>query len=180
MKKIATILSLFAIVLTSCTGDPGPQGPAGFDGLDAEYAKVVEVTTTLEFDTNSGTWFSDYFEFPANVEFLDGDAVLAYRLEDTVDGLDVWTQLPHNFFQPEGTLQYVFTHTIGDVQFIIDGNYDLSNISTGFTDNQTFRYVLVPTEFAENFNGDLSNIQEVLSALELNESDVQKIDNIIY
>ena len=110
-----------------------------------------------------------------NVEVLDGDAVIAYRLEYIDNGLDVWTQLPHNFFFSEGTMQYVFTHTIGDVQFLIDGNYDLSNISTDYTDNQIFRYVLIPTEFAEQFNGDFSNYNEVMSALELNETDVQTL-----
>ncbi len=179
MKKLLALLTLFAVVLTSCTGDPGPPGRDGLDGLDgldAEYSKVIEVTTDFDFDANNGIWFTNFIEFPSSVEFLDGDAVLAYRLEDVVDGLDVWTQLPHNFFLEDGTMQYVFTHTTGDIQFIIDGNFDLSTISTGYTDGQTFRYVLIPTEFAENFNGDFSNLNAVMSALELSESDVQKLD----
>jgi len=175
MKKLFTILSIVALGFTACEGDPGPQGPPGLDGLDAEYSKVVEVETTLSYNSDSGIWESPIIEFPSNVEVLDGDAVIAYRLEYIDNGLDVWTQLPHNFFFTEGTMQYVFTHTIGDVQFLIDGNYDLSNISTDYTDNQIFRYVLIPTEFAEQFNGDFSNYNEVISALELNETDVQTL-----
>ncbi|PHQ28729.1 dihydrolipoamide dehydrogenase [Leeuwenhoekiella nanhaiensis] len=179
MKKLLSLLALFAVILTSCTGDPGPPGRDGFDGvdgLDAEYAKVIEVTTDFNYDGTNGIWFTNFIDFPSNVEFLDGDAVLAYRLEDVVDGLDVWTQLPHNFFLAEGTMQYVFTHTTGDIQFIIDGNFDLSNIATDYTDTQTFRYVLIPTEFAENFNGDFSNLNAVMNALELQESDVKKLN----
>ena len=67
MKKLFTILSIVALGFTACEGDPGPQGPPGVDGLDAEYSKVVEVETTLSYNSDSGIWESPIIEFPSNV-----------------------------------------------------------------------------------------------------------------
>lgn len=187
MNKINTILGAFLILfLASCEGEQGPpgfDGLDGLDGLDGIQGQVVEVEN-VNFD-----WFPDSNLFGALINFGDvtdfevfeSDAVLIYRYAGSVglDGggtADLWSQIPQNFFLPEGTIQYVFEHTFVDVELFIDGNFDLSTLSTEFTDNQIFRIVFVPSQFAEASKMDLANMDNVMSALGIEEKQVLKID----
>lgn len=187
MKKFNTILgSLLVLFLVSCEGEQGPpgfDGVDGLDGLDGIQGQVVEVEN-VNFE-----WFPDSNFFSALINFGDvtdfevfeADAVLVYRYNGSIsldDGstADEWSQIPQNFFLPEGTIQYVFNHTFVDVELFIDGNFDLSTLSTDFTDNQIFRIVFVPSEFAEASKLDPSNIGQVMSALGIEENQVRKID----
>ena len=70
----------------------------------------------------------------------------------------------------------MFAHTFVDVELFIDGNFDLSALSTDFTDNQSFRIVFVPSVFANSSKMDTSNIENVMSALGIEENQVMKID----
>ncbi|WP_036498173.1 hypothetical protein, partial [Nitrosococcus oceani] len=81
--------------------------------------------------------------------------------------------IPQNFFLSGGTIQYVSTHTSNDVQIFIDGNFNMANISTEFTDNQIFRIVILPSEFAPNAKVDKANIDAVMRTLNLEEKDVR-------
>ncbi|MCM4158015.1 hypothetical protein [Gramella sp. AN32] len=174
MKKILTLLS-FCFVLFSCSseGPQGPQGPPGLDGLDG-LGYTFESTVNLEYDAERNYWITNpTIPIPATVNTSEpeSDAVLVYRLEvisGTNGDLDSWSLIPQNFFTTEGTIQYVYNHTIDDVEIILDGNYDLSNLDTGFTDNQTFRIVVVPSAtFAANPNVDLNNYFEVIDAFDI-------------
>ncbi|MAZ26130.1 MAG: dihydrolipoamide dehydrogenase [Cytophagaceae bacterium] len=178
MKRIFGLLAILTIVLTSCEGDPGPQGPPGQDGVNI-VGTTFEINSTFEYNNDSNLWSTGFITFSdfTDVEVLESDAVLIYRLdgEGTLnDGssVDEWSMLPQNFFTNEGTLQYVFNHTFVDAEIFIDGNYDTSNISTGFTDDQVFRIVIVPSDFASQFTGDINNLSEVMNALGQSESDV--------
>ncbi|RFN58063.1 collagen-like protein [Marixanthomonas ophiurae] len=146
MKQILLFLALSTTFLfSSCEGDPGPAGPPGDDFL----AQTFEVTTTLQLNTQNNLYQTDRIAYP--FEVFESDAVLAYRLEDVdEDGFDVWTQLPNNFYLGNGeVIQYLHLQTFIDVQVIIDGDYDPQTLSTDFTDNETFRFVVVPAEFAD-------------------------------
>ncbi|HEY9183841.1 MAG TPA: hypothetical protein VIM94_00790 [Salegentibacter sp.] len=83
--------------------------------------------------------------------------------------------IPQNFFLDQGTIQYVYNHTDVDVELIIDGNFDLSNLDAGFTQDQVFRFVIVPSDFAESTGLDVANFNAVMNALDLQEKDVQNI-----
>ncbi len=187
MNKINTILGAITILfLVSCEGEQGPPGFDGLDGLDGQdgiQGQVVEVEN-VNFD-----WFPDSNLFSALINFSDvtdfevfeSDAVLVYRYTGSVglaDGstADLWSPIPQSLFVLEGTIQYVFEHTFVDVELFIDGNFDLSTLSTDFTDNQIFRIVFVPSEFAEASKMDLANIDNVMSALGIEEGQVLKID----
>ena len=189
MKNIAVVLGAFlTLFLISCEGDPGPPGRDGlngFDGVDGEpgiQGQVFEVNgVNLDYEPNDNLFstalaFQDYTAF----EVLPNDAVLVYRFDGVVgfeDGSEsnAWGLLPQNFFFDEGTLQYVTSHTQKDVQILIDGNFDLSQISTDFTDDQIFRIVIVPGVAASNAKMDRSNIASVMSSLGISEDQVQKI-----
>ncbi|WP_240751481.1 hypothetical protein [Flagellimonas onchidii] len=105
---------------------------------------------------------------------------MVYRYDGSIelsDGstADTWSQIPQSFFLPEGTIQYVFAHTFVDAELFIDGNFDLSALSTDFTDNQSFRIVFVPSEFANGSRMDKSNISNVMAALGIKEEQVKKV-----
>ncbi|PRX55465.1 collagen-like triple helix repeat-containing protein [Flagellimonas meridianipacifica] len=189
MKKINTIFGAFLLLfIVACEG---PEGPPGFDGLDGApgpegapgiQGQVIEVDgVNFGFDPDNNL-FSTLITFSdeTNFEILESDAVLVYRFDGTIDLDDgstanAWSQLPQNFFLAEGTIQYVFAHTFVDVELFIDGNFDLSGLDTAFTDDQFFRIVILPSEFADSSRMDTSNLSVVMSAIGVSESEVQKI-----
>lgn len=168
MKKIFLLFSIFAIALTSCEGDQGPigpegpQGPAGpaGDGGDLATPLIFETTQNLAFDEESGLRISELVYFSDNnVTPLETDVALAYRLERTTEnGEEIWSPLPQNFFLDEGTIQYIFNFSVNgaeennSVEFLIDANYDISNLDPIYYENQRFRIVLVPAAMAEDLN----------------------------
>lgn len=141
MKRFGTTICLLLFfALASCKGD---RGPAGINIL----GQVFE--TTVNF--NSGNNFSAFINFPNNVEVFESDAVLVYLLEEVDGDVDVWTPLPQTYFTEFGTMIYSFNHTFLDVNIFLDGDFNLINLSPEFTQNQTFRIAVVPSEFANDF-----------------------------
>jgi len=154
MKQVTLLFAIFsAILFSSCEGDQGPPGEPGINIL----GQVFEYTVNFQYDPQNNIYTTDFLTFPANVEVFESDAVLVYRLEgqDTIGNgevADVWSQLPQNVFYQDGTgdfFQYIFTHTFVDIQFLIEGNFDLTTLDAEFFNNQTFRVAIVPAEFAD-------------------------------
>ncbi|WP_421807671.1 collagen-like triple helix repeat-containing protein [Flagellimonas sp.] len=190
MNKFSTILGVVIVfVFAACEG---PQGPPGFDGLDGLdgapgapgiQGQVVEVEgVDFGYDAQANL-FSTLITFSdvTNFEVFESDAVLVYRHDGVIDlsdgsTADAWTQIPQNYFLPSGTIQYVFSHTFVDLELFIDGNFDLSTLSTDFTDNQLFRIVFIPSEYAQSPDFDASNIDSVMSKLQINEGQVIQLD----
>lgn len=145
MKKSGIVFSLLLFfALVACKGDRGPQGPAGINIL----GQVFEVTVNF----NQGNNFSAFIDFPSNVEVYESDAILVYLLEDVVNGnVDVWSPLPQTYFTEFGTMIYSFNHTFFDLNVFLDADFFLGNLPPVFTQNQTFRIAVVPSEFAEDF-----------------------------
>ncbi|HCO82616.1 MAG TPA: dihydrolipoamide dehydrogenase, partial [Arenibacter sp.] len=54
-----------------------------------------------------------------------------------------------------------------------DGNFNLSNLDTGFTDNQLFRIVILPSQYAAS-KLDKSNIKAVMKAIGVEDKDVKR------
>ena len=190
MNKFSTILgAVIVFVFAACEG---PQGPPGFDGLDGLdgapgapgiQGQVVEVEgVDFGYDAEANL-FSTLITFSdvTNFEVFESDAVLVYRHDGVIDlsdgsTADAWTQIPQNYFLPGGTIQYVFSHTFVDLELFIDGNFDLSTLSTDLTDNQLFRIVFIPSEYAQSPDFDASNIDSVMSKLQINEGQVIQLD----
>ncbi len=174
MKNILLFLALSSTILfTSCEGDPGPPGLDG--GL--VYGQVFETTVNnYQYDAGTNTLNSSFVGFP--FEVFESDAVLAYRLsgkDNTVSPpADIWTQLPQNKFYQVGTgdfFQYNFNHTFFDVQFTIEGNFNLTNILPADTTNQTFRIAVVPAEFAKTN----PTMEQVIEMMQVDVSEIDKI-----
>ncbi len=162
MKKIFSLLFVSVFLLTSCVVNDDDD--VDFDTI----GQTLEFTTTFTAANN----YSERFTFDQNI--FDSDVVLVFRLDGVNSGLDVWEPLPTaSFFfindttgAIEGFLNYRFDFTIGDVDVIL--NSDAPELAgPEFTNNQTFRVVIVPSDFAQNTDIDLLNFNEVSTALDL-------------
>lgn len=165
MKNIYLLFAFIAFSLTSCSSDePGPPGPPGEPGM-------IIVGQTFEFEDVDFDYFADgnfyatVIDIPAEIEVLSSDAVLVYRRE-VIDGTETWSMIPQNYFLDEKIIQYVFNHTADDVELLIDGNFDLATLDGAFTQNQFFRFIVVPSDFAVNSGVDVSNYQAVMQAID--------------
>lgn len=167
MRKIITMLVLIGItVLSSCEG---PQGPAGQNGQDGLLSEVFETTRSF---TNSNN-FSNVVSYPHSI--YSSDMVLVYRLDNVVEGLDVWKLLPQTYYFNDGTLDftYDFYFTKFDVNIVMNGS-DLGTISEQFRINQIFRIVILPGYFAGKSKKmvDLSDYTAVVKAFIVDDTKV--------
>lgn len=163
MKKLFVLL--FSVALLSCEGPQGPPGPPGFDGVNI-LGSVFDVT--VDFTPNNG--YSNLIAFPNNIEVFESDVVMVYLLEEQVSDpsgpIDVWTPLPQSFFvDGGGQVVYNFNHTFLDVNLFLDGNVNLDSLGPGFTNNQTFRIAVLPADFAEQFDVNLMNYDDLMQTL---------------
>ena len=145
MKKLMLLpLLTVSLFLISCEGPQGPPGQDGLDGINI-LGQVFEVTIDLNANNN----FQQVITIPSSIEVFESDAILAYRWEGTFDGADIWTPLPATYFSLGDTFLYTFNHTFFDVQFFLDGNFDLTELGSEWTDDQSFRIAIVPSEFGD-------------------------------
>lgn len=165
MKKILFTLSIIGLLFTSCEG---PQGPPGLDGINI-LGQTFERTVNFQFNVESGLQES-LVTIPNSIEVYESDAILVYRLDGQLpNNVDLWSLIPQNFFLSNGRIiQYVYNHSFFDVLLMIDGNFDLSTVPSTFTQNQTFRFVVVPAEFATLTGVDVTDYNAVMNALNRN------------
>lgn len=165
MKKILLTLASVALFFTSCEG---PQGPPGLDGINI-LGQTFERTVNFQFNVESGLQES-LITIPSSIEVYESDAILVYRLDGQLqNNVDLWSLIPQNFFLSNGRIiQYVYNHSFFDVLLMIDGNFDLSTVGSEFTQNQTFRFVVVPADFATKTGVDIQDYNAVINALNLN------------
>ncbi len=165
MKKIAALLSILFLIAcesgTIRTDDrPGPEGPPGPVGQGFE----VEATFTPSNEYSEQFFFADV---PGDLEVLDTDIVTVYWLFGVSEGNgnDIWQQLPATTFFEDGQFQYTFDHTLDDVQLFLQGNIDLDSLGPDFTENQIFRVAILPVDYVNSNDIDLSNMEEVMGAV---------------
>ncbi len=189
MKKATLLFGTFlALFFIACEGPEGPPGLNGFDGLDGQdgapgiQGQVFEIDgVNFTFDATSNLWSSIFaYEDYTDLEIFESDAVLVYRFDGQVDlsdgsTADAWSLIPQNFFVAEGTIQYTTAHTFVDFEIFIDGNFDLAALSTDFTDSQSFRVVIVPSEFLQSTDLDTANLSSVMGKIGVELDQVQKI-----
>ena len=161
MKKITLLLVFIGMMtLQSCTVAEVEPAP---------ISEVFEVTTS--FTPNND--YSSLIDF--NPPIFASDAVLVYHLYDTVNGEDIWRLMPQTYFIGQGgELDFNFDYTRFNVNIFLSANFDLNTLPPTWTQNQTFRIVIIPANFANTVNK--NNITEVLFALNVNKIDIQKIN----
>jgi hypothetical protein len=162
MKKITLFLVFIGMMaLQSC------EVTEVYD--DAPRNEVFEVTTSF----NSNNNYSSLVTFDPPI--YSTDSVLVYHLYDTVNGQDVWKLMPQTYyFSDGGELDFNFDYSRFNVNIFLSANFSLTTVPSSWTQNQTFRIVVVPDGFAATVNK--NNIDSVLSALHVNQGEIKKID----
>lgn len=162
--KITFIIALIGIVmLQSCTVREDVAAPTFKD--NDTISAVTEATVSF----NSGNNYKRLITF--NRPIFKSDVVLVYHLYDVVNGNDVWRQMPQTYYiGATGELDYNFDFTSYDVNIFLGANFNLNTLSAVWTQNQTFRIVVVPASFAGKVAIDYSNYNEVINAYGLNDN----------
>ncbi|GIZ09818.1 hypothetical protein [Flavobacterium sp. UMI-01] len=160
MKKILLLFSLLGIVaLQSCTDE------VDNDTISEVFEREVSFT--------SANNYSNVINLTPAI--FSSDVVLVYRLSGVYQGADVWKLLPESFYFNNGTLDfgYRYDFTKYDVNIYMVGN-DLQSVSNEFRMGQVFRIVIVPASFSTSV--DVSNYNEVISALNVKENEIKKVE----
>lgn len=162
MKKIL----LFILVVASVAACRGPRGYQGDPGVNI-LGQTFEVRVSFGYEPAPNLW-SALIDIPNGVSVYDSDAILVYRLEtvssSTGGTIDTYSLIPQDFFLNEGIIEYVYNHTANDVEILIDGNFNLSNLNPVFTDNQIFRIVVVPSEWANRPDVHIETYESLLDS----------------
>lgn len=159
MKRIVSFITVFALLLTACSGEDGQDGQDG--GL------LVSSAFEIELDFNA----IDNYEViePYGFDLFPFDVTLVYILWDTVDGQDIWRLLPQSINFDDGSeLTYNFDYTLTDVRFFLDGNTNFNTLAPIWTQNQVFRVVVVPADNVGKTNVDHSNLEAVMALYNIN------------
>lgn len=86
----------------------------------------------------------------------------------------IWQLIPRTIHFSNGDeLDYDFDFSKADFVISANGNYTLS-ARPEYVNNQTFRIVIVPASFSKTLN--TNNYAEVMNALNINESQIQKVN----
>jgi hypothetical protein len=160
-------------------GPAGPQGPQGAPGVDG--VNILGSVFEVEADFNPDENFMRFFSFPTDeIEVFDSDVVLVYILWEVVedsngDPLDLWRLLPQTVFTQEGAFQYNFDYTALDVRFFMEGEIDMSTLGNDYTQDQIFRIVVLPADFASaNGRYDYSDYEAVIRRSQLDDTNVKR------
>lgn len=184
MKKISIVLGAFlSLFIVSCEGPEGPPGYDGFDGIDGQDGQdgvnILGTVIDIEGDFVADD-YSIFYEFPTSVEVFESDVVLVYILWDQTedangDPVDIWRLLPQTRLLDQGILQYNYDFTFFDVNIFMEADFDMGTLSAGDTDAQVFRIAVLPADLASGSRLDRSNVEAVMSLMNIAEKNVQKV-----
>lgn len=169
MKKITLVLAFIGMItLNSCTVNEVDDAPQ----YDSDtIAEVFEVTTSFGPNNN----YSRLVTFTPPI--YSSDMVLVYHLYDVVNGDDVWRIMPQTYYFDNGVeLDYNFDFTKYYVNLFLDSNDNLNNFSSAWTQNQTFRLVVVPGSFKMSNKGNFTDYNATIEMLGYKDSKIKKLD----
>jgi hypothetical protein len=81
------------------------------------------------------------------------------------------------YFNDGGELDYNYDFTRNDVNIFLDANFPLINLSSAWTQNQTFRIVIIPGYFSNRsaVQVDFNDYNAVIQAYGINPTSIKKI-----
>ncbi len=168
MKKIITLLVVVGMFsLQSCT-DNDSTSIVDYDTI----SEVFELKN-INFGYTSTEGYTIYQTLTPSI--YASDVILIYRLSGTINSATpIWQLIPRTLFLDQGNeLDYDFDFSKEDFTIYAGGNYDLA-LTPVYLNNQTFRIVIVPGAFSANLK--TSNYEDVMARLNINESQIQKIN----
>lgn len=170
MKKIVLVLISFIGMMSfqSCTIRENQPTTLVDNG---SLSEVVEVTTSFTPTNN----FSKLLSF--NNPTYASDMILVYHLYDVINGADVWRLMPQTYYLSNGgELDYNYDFTRYDVNLFLDANFDLNTLSPAWSQNQTFRIVVIPGYFSNKTSNsiDFKNYNEVIKTFKIDETKIIK------
>jgi len=171
MRKFLSFIVLASLFFASCSsdGDRGPQGPPGEDGTNI-VGQAFEVTG-VDFN---GPEYSIFAEIPAGIEVLPTDSILVYWLEDVDDdGNDIWSLMPQTIYFDDGQFQYTYNHTDFDVNIFLEGNIDPATLGARYTQDQVFKVVVLPVDYAADATIDVSSYENLKTYVNIKESNIK-------
>lgn len=180
MKKLANIFLLAAaLLIAACEGPVGPIGPPGIPGEDGDsFLGTVFEMENINFTSSNG--YSVIKNFPSNVEIYEDDVVLVYMLWEQDNGLDVWRLMPQTVFIDDenlkGEIQYNFDYTLENVRVFLEFTIPENELRPAETDNQVFKVAIIPALFASQKNVDISDINSVINASNIQMKDLGALD----
>lgn len=171
MKKYLILsLSLLAVLLISCTNDDDNN----FVDTDTDTIGQTFEVGNIDFETTDGFQANVNVVVPNSIVVFNSDVPLVFVLDPILtaeNGVDVFEPLPRTFFFNNGgfaqyRFNFIFDEQTGifDLDLILESD-DFDALGNDFTQNQVFRIVVVPAEFAQTHSTD--NLDTVLSELNL-------------
>src|SRR5699024_10779847 len=142
----------------------GPEGPPGDEGNGILGQTFEFEDIDFEYEPDSEL-YSFVIEIPEEIEVLESDAILVYKWEILIDSdkneHEAFSLIPQDLFSDEGTVHYAYSHTTEAIELLIDEDFDMSNLSSDFTQDQIFRFVVVPSDFAKDPNVNIKDYYDL-------------------
>lgn len=148
MKKFFLISTCFMFLLMSCDTT---------DDIDFDTIGQTFEVSNVDFVSNDGLSATVNIVVPSSVDVFESDVPLVFILDPEAtanEGVDVFEPLPRTFFfDNAGFAQYRFNFIFDDAANIFDLDLilesdDFDALDATFTQNQIFRIVIVPSQFA--------------------------------
>lgn len=170
MRKITLMLAFIGMItLQSCTVNEVVDTPVQYDS--DTISEVFEVTTSFGPSNN----YSRLVTF--NPPIYNSDVVLVYHLYEVNNGADVWRLMPQTYYlQGLGALDYNYDFTKYDVSLFLDADFDLGYLTPEWSQNQTFRLVVVPGAFSNKKAVDYTDYEATIAMLGYNNMAIKKIN----
>ncbi|MDN3674075.1 hypothetical protein QWY99_13520 [Flavobacterium branchiarum] len=175
MKKIITLFAIIGLVaFSSCEGPEGPIGPPGFDAPLPQAFQINNVDLVRK--TNFKYEFSNAFAAYVDGDLFNDETVLIYRKIGQINSATpIWQLIPKTTnFDNGDVVDYFFDFSKVDFLITVIGSFNLNEVPD-FIRNQTFRVVIMPSALMKA-SVNKNNYSEVMSALNIKESQVQNIN----
>jgi hypothetical protein len=165
IRKILPLL-LLVFIMGSCSNDD--------DNIDIDTIGQTFEVSNIDFVSADGLEAIVNVVVPNNIPVFDSDVPLVFVLDpvaSAANGLDVFEPLPRVFFFDDGgfaqyRFNFIFDSTSGifDLDIVLESDF-FDGLGDAFTQNQIFRIVIVPSEFAQT--NETENLADVLAQLNL-------------
>jgi hypothetical protein len=174
MKKLVPLLLIISVLFAGCKGDDGAPGA---DGVNV-VGTTIEISN-VNFNTGNEFSLTRKFTDVTNVKVLESDAVFVYILWDvTTTNAPMWRLVPQSILASRG-VRYNFDYTPLDFRIFIeneDETFNLTSLDNSWTQNQTLRIVVIPSDFTARKSADIdySDYNAVKNHFNLDDSKIIK------